>query len=199
MRPAILRHRYLYALLLLLTTTGTGAEALKRPEAFATIQDKTARSMALFREAGKVITDPRCVNCHPDGNRPLQGEDMHPHQPLVVRGAGGMGAAGMRCFTCHGPENYNPAGVPGHPLWHLAPIEMAWQGKSLGYICAQIKDPKRNGGRSMDELVEHMAHDTLVGYGWHPGRGREPVPGTQKGFGELIAAWVASGAVCPGK
>lgn len=187
-------------LILLVAGAVAGAAELRGPRAFSSISDEHARSVALFREAGKVITHPRCVNCHPDGDRPLQGDvgNVHPHQPMVVRG-GGMGAAGMRCFTCHGNENFDPARVPGHPLWHLAPIEMAWQGKSLAYICEQIKDPKRNGGKSMRDLVEHMAHDSLVGWGWHPGRGREPAPGTQKIFGELVVAWVETGAVCPAR
>ena len=42
-----------------------------------------------------------------------------------------------------------------------------------------------------------MANDSLVGWGWHPGEGREPVPGTQEAFGELIRYWVETGAVCP--
>src|SRR6202035_2731321 len=70
-------------------------------------------------------------------------------------------------------------------------------GKSLREICEQIKDPKRNGGKSMEQLVEFMAEDTLVGWGWAPGVGREPAPGTQKEFGALIRAWVESGAACP--
>jgi hypothetical protein len=137
------------------------------------------------------------MNCHPRGDRPTQGDDSHPHQPLVVRGDFGLGAPGMRCATCHGPANFDPGGVPGHPLWHVAPIEMAWQGKSLAEICAQIKDPERNGGKTLEQLVHHMAEDSLVGWGWHPGAGREPVPGTQKDFGILIKAWVDSGAACP--
>jgi hypothetical protein len=40
-----------------------------------------------------------------------------------------------------------------------------------------IKDPKRNGGKSMEQLVEHMAEDTFVGWGWAPGAEREPAPG----------------------
>jgi hypothetical protein len=127
----------------------------------------------------------------------LQGEDGHPHEPLVVRGADGLGAIGMRCTTCHGPANFDPGGVPGHPLWHVAPIEMAWAGKSLGAICEQIKDPKRNGGKPIKQIVEHMAEDTLVGWGWAPGGNREPAPGTQKEFGELIRAWAETGAACP--
>ena len=43
----------------------------------------------------------------------------------------------------------------------------------------------------------HMAHDSLVGWGWRPGGLREPAPGTQAQFGALIAAWIESGAACP--
>ena len=42
-----------------------------------------------------------------------------------------------------------------------------------------------------------MAHDELVGWGWSPGEGRTPAPGTQQQFGELIRAWIDSGAACP--
>ncbi len=174
-----------------------GGATLKAASDFESIADKKERSVALFAEAGKVITHPRCVNCHPAGDRPMQGNDSHPHQPLVVRGADGLGAIGMRCTTCHGPANFNPGGVPGHPMWHVAPIEMAWVGKSLGEICEQIKDPKRNGGKSMEELIHHMSEDTLVGWGWTPGGDREPAPGTQKEFGGLIRAWAETGAACP--
>jgi hypothetical protein len=170
---------------------------LKSVQSFASIADERQRSVALFQEAGKVITHARCMNCHPAGDRPAQGDDRHPHMPLVVRGVDNFGAIGMRCTTCHGPANFDPGGVPGHPAWHLAPIEMAWVGKSLGEICEQIKDPSRNGGMSMEQLVHHMTEDSLVGWGWNPGVGREPAPGTQKEFGALIKAWVDTGAVCP--
>jgi hypothetical protein len=173
------------------------AKDLRPVASFAQMSDERARSIALFEEAGKVLLHPRCVNCHPAGDRPLQNTNMQPHEPLVVRGPDGFGATGMRCTTCHGAENYDPAGVPGHPRWHLAPIEMAWEGRTLGAICEQVKDPKRNGGKSMAELVEHMESDSLVGWGWSPGAGRERVPGTQQVFGELIRAWADSGAVCP--
>jgi hypothetical protein len=186
-----------FAALAGLASQAGSVEALKPVSAFAGIKDANERSLALFGEAAKVITHPRCVNCHPAGDRPLQGEDGHPHLPLVVRGADGHGAVGMNCTNCHGPANYDPARVPGHILWHVAPIEMAWAGKSLGEICQQIKDPKRNGGKTMKELVHHMAEDSLVGWGWNPGAGREPAPGTQKEFGALVAAWAESGAVCP--
>ena len=111
------------------------ANSLKSVQSFASIADDKQRSLALFQEVGKVITHARCMNCHPAGDRPSQGDDRHPHMPLVVRGADDFGAIGMRCTTCHGPANFDPGGVPGNPVWHLAPIEMAWVGKSLGQIC----------------------------------------------------------------
>jgi len=173
-----------------------GVPKLRTPESFTSIADRAARSRALFVEAGKVIQHPRCVNCHPAGDQPLQG-DGEPHLPAVVRGDDGFGATGLRCQTCHQAENYAPSGVPGHPKWHVAPLEMAWEGQSLGAICEQIKDPKRNGGLTLPQLQHHMAEDTLVGWGWNPGAGREPVPGTQEAFGKLIQAWIDTGAVCP--
>jgi hypothetical protein len=171
--------------------------ALATPESFDGIADSTARSAALFTEAAKVLTSPRCMNCHPAGDRPLQGETQRPHQPPVERGPDGFGAAWMRCATCHGDANFDAAGMPGHAHWHLAPREMAWQDKTLGEICAQIKDPARNGGRSLQQILTHMATDTLVGWAWAPGFGRQPAPGTQQELGALIEAWMKAGAACP--
>ncbi len=173
------------------------AKTLRPVSDFAGIKDKKKRSLALFAEVGKVIQHPRCLNCHPVGERPTQTDAMRPHMPLVVRGDGGIGATGMRCTTCHHEKNYEPAGVPGNPKWMLAPPEMAWVGKSLGQICEQIKDPARNGGNDMAQLVHHMAEDELVGWGWNPGGKRTPAPGTQAQFGALFKAWADSGAQCP--
>jgi hypothetical protein len=171
---------------------------LQPVSAFAKITNRNERAVALFQEAGKVIQSPRCMNCHPATERPTQTDRMRPHIPLVVRGEGGMGAAsGLACTTCHHEDNFDAANVPGNPKWALAPLEMAWQGKTLGQICVQIKDKDRNGGKDMAALVKHMAEDELVGWGWHPGGNRTPAPGTQKQFGELIKAWVDAGAACP--
>ncbi len=174
------------------------AETLRPVSSFNNISDSGTRSVALFTEAGKVLTHARCVNCHPRGDRPLQTDAMRPHQPLVVRGADGHGAPTLQCTTCHHNANFDPARVPGNPQWHLAPISMAWQGKTLGEICRQIKDPARNGGKDLAAIVKHSAEDSLVGWGWNPGPGRTPAPGTQAEFGALMQAWVDSGAYCPG-
>ncbi len=174
---------------------------LKAPTAFASIADRSARSAAIFTEMGKVIQSPRCVNCHPRTDRPLQGDEMAAHMPPVVRGPDGHGASGLECATCHSARNVafanGEGSIPGAPLWHLAPLSMAWEGKSLAQICAQIKDPARNGGKTLAALITHNGSDPLVGWGWKPGKGRTPAPGTQAQFGALTKAWVESGAKCP--
>ena len=191
----------LMAALVLASTTAVNSAGphatLASPESFAGIRDTAARSAALFTEAGKVLTWPRCVNCHPAGDRPLQGDAGRPHQPPVERGADGFGNAAMRCAICHQAANFDPAGVPGNPHWHLAPRDMGWQSKTAGEICTQIKDPARNGGRSLHQILVHVGEDSLVGWAWAPGFGRQPAPGTQKQLAALIEAWLDSGAVCP--
>jgi hypothetical protein len=87
--------------------------------------------------------------------------------------------------------------IPGHPRWDIAPIEMAWQGRTVSEICQQLKDPQRNGGRSLELLHEHLAKDDLVAWGWHTGEGRDPAPGSQEQLGELVGAWIQAGAACP--
>ena len=201
MRPAFV-FVFAAAALVLFAVAGlaeehAGDEGLTAPAAFAGIADEAERSRALFTEAGKVMLHPRCINCHPAGDNPLQGEEMQPHEPPVRRGLGGTGVVGMRCRACHMRENFDPGGVPGAHQWVLAPRKMAWEGFNLRQLCEQVKDPERNGGRTLGEIVEHMSEDELVGWGWTPGRGRQPVPGSQEEFGELIAAWVETGAACP--
>ncbi|RED13290.1 Isoquinoline 1-oxidoreductase subunit [Pontivivens insulae] len=174
------------------------ADDLRSPADFATIADDQARAEAIFAEAAKVFQHPRCSNCHPVGERPFQGNDPHPHQPHVIRGDGGFGApGGMVCTTCHGAENYEASGVPGNPVWHLAPTEMGWHGRSVGEICAQISNPEMTGGRDLTEVIEHLAEDELVHWGWAPGADREPAPGSAEALVELMEAWVAAGAHCP--
>jgi hypothetical protein len=187
----------LLAVIMAAEASNAPAENLATLESFDAIGDTVARSAALFTEAGKVLTHARCVNCHPAGDRPRQGDVRRLHQPPVARGNDGFGLPAMRCPICHQAANFEPGRVPGNQVWHLAPIEMAWEGKTVGEICAQIKDPARNGGRSLDEIVHHIGTDHLVGWAWAPGAGRQPAPGTQSEAGALLDAWVNTGAVCP--
>jgi hypothetical protein len=177
------------------------SQTLKSPSDFASISDKSARSRAIFGEIGRLLTNPRCMNCHPAGEHPLQGNDQHEHVPPVWRGENGHFATD--CGGCHMEHNFtlheaaSYQSIPGHSRWGLAPLSMAWEGKSLGEICQQIKDTDRNGGRDLALLQEHVAKDDLVGWAWHPGEGRDPAPGTQEQAGQLMQAWIDTGAACP--
>jgi hypothetical protein len=173
------------------------SDQLHAPEAFAVIADREQRSQALFLEMSRVLLHPRCSNCHPDGDEPYQGMNGMLHDPPVTRGAVDMGVVGMQCSNCHQNQNVELSRVPGAPGWHLAPRSTAWVGKTPRAVCEQIKDPERNGGKSLAELVEHNASDPLTGWGWRPGAGREPVPGTQQQFGAITRAWIDTGAACP--
>ena len=70
----------------------TAPHTLASPESFASVADTDARSAAMFTELGKVLTHPRCTNCHPAGDRPRQGDESRLHQPPVTRGTDGHGA-----------------------------------------------------------------------------------------------------------
>lgn len=173
------------------------AASLRSAESFSNIANQRDRSAALFGEIGKVLQHPRCMNCHPATERPRQSDAKRLHQPLVVRGKDGHGASGLECATCHGKQNFDPARIPGDGHWALAPASMAWEGRSLGQICEQLKDQNRNGSRDLAAIVKHVTSDTLVLWAWNPGPGRVPAPGSNAQFGALMQAWADTGAACP--
>jgi hypothetical protein len=175
----------------------TATTRLKSPREFAHIKDPRQRSIALFGEASRVIFHPRCVNCHPPDDHPRQGDEAVVHDPPVFRGPGDDGVAGLHCGACHQDRNLAHARVPGATSWHLAPVGMAWLGRSPASVCGQLKDRARNGNKTLEEIWHHTAHDPLVAWGWSPGHDRTPAPGSQKEFGDLIRAWIDTGAECP--
>jgi hypothetical protein len=67
------------------------------------------------------------------------------------------------------PNDPAPAPLRAGIDWQLAPVDFIWFGKSGAEICAQLKDPKRNGGRDAVGLVEHLRHDaSLINKRLHP-------------------------------
>lgn len=157
-------------------------------------------AMAAFKEMLPVIRHPRCMNCHSTGDFPRQGDDGHPHTMNLHRGLDGKGVTSQKCSTCHQDRNVTGLHMPpGAPNWHLPPanMPMIWQGLSDRRICDQLKDPKQNGARSVDQIVEHMAEDKLVGWGWNPGEGRTPIPIAREDFASKVRAWASKGAACP--
>jgi len=74
---------------------------------------------------------------------------------------------------------------------------MIFENKTAGEICRQIKDPAQNGGKkTLEEIIEHI-HTPLVAWGWDPGSGRTPAPGTYQGFVEKMTEWANKGGACP--
>jgi len=157
---------------------------------------KSEESLQAFVRIAEVLRHPRCMNCHPSGDFPRQGDDRHRHQMLVQRGPADRGGPAMECSTCHQTVNAAEGRVPGAPNWHLAPLTMAWEGLGDGELCRALKEPRRNGGRTMSALVRHMTEDQLVQWAWNPGdRLAPPVP--QFDFHEAVRQWARTGAVCP--
>ena len=155
---------------------------------------------ALFIAFVSVLRHPRCMNCHSRGDFPRQGDDSHQHTMNVRRGPDGRGVTAQKCSSCH--QDHNLAGAhmpPGAPHWGLpqANIPMIWQGLSDAQICHSIKDPKENNGRSVDQIVEHLAEDELVLWGWNPGEGRTPIPMSHDEFVTKVKQWQSAGAPCP--
>jgi hypothetical protein len=154
-------------------------------------------SLAAWERIATVLKHPRCVSCHhPDA--PLVGDALRPHLPRVVRGRDNRGAPGMRCSSCHGEHSNNEASsVPGAADWKMPPRTMMWATMSAGEICRSIKNPARNGGRSLQGLLKHAIEDSLIQWAWDPGGKRESVPMPQSVFNDLFDEWVRTGAHCP--
>ena len=157
---------------------------------------------ALFTAFVSVLRNPRCMNCHSQGDYPRQGDDGHRHSMNVRRGPDGHGVTAEKCSTCH--QEHNLAGAhlpPGAPKWGLPPANtpMIWQGLTDAQICESIKDRKQNRNRNLDQLVEHLTEDKLVTWAWNPGEGRTPVPMQHDEFSARVKQWRAAGAPCPAK
>lgn len=154
---------------------------------------------AAFEAIVPVLRNPRCMNCHSAGDYPRQGNDMHRHIMDVRRGPEGHGANGVKCSTCH--QDHNLPGIhmpPGAQDWGMPSqkMPMIWEGLSDHQLCELLKDPRRNGYRSVEQIVEHM-HTPLVLWGWHPGEGRTPIPFSEKLFLSEVEQWASHGAACP--
>jgi hypothetical protein len=153
-----------------------------------------------FVEVARVLVSPRCKNCHPNGNTPLQGDIGKPHAMNVSRGTI---ASGVPCATCHQTRNSDAIGIvggpPGAPNWGLPPadIPMVFEGKTTTALCEQLKDPAKNHNRTLAMLLDHVTHDKLVLWGWDPGGKRTTPPLSHDAFVAAFTTWVDSGGACP--
>lgn len=153
-----------------------------------------------FGKVYEVLMSPRCMNCHPVGDKPLQTDQSKPHAMNISRQSE---ANGMKCSTCHQEKNSDEIGIvggpPGAPNWHLPPKEMPliFQGRTAPQLCAQLKDPAQNGNKNLAQLLHHVGHDALVLWGWNPGGDRTKPPHSHKDFVAAFEVWAQSGGACP--
>jgi hypothetical protein len=150
-----------------------------------------------FLAVARVLQSPRCMNCHPAGDAPLQTDASIPHAMNVSRKSND---AGLACTACHRATNNTFAhGPPGAANWRLPPAAtpMVFEHKTPAELCAQIKNPAKNGGKTLEGLVEHMGHDPFVLWAWSPGPGRSVPPMSHADLVAHAKAWVAAGAPCP--
>jgi hypothetical protein len=182
-----------------------GACGGRTPSSAGGGQASPEAGLAAFETVRSVLQHPRCQNCHPAGDTPLQGDEGRPHRQNIQRGPDGRGMVGARCTTCHGPvnppETYGTNIPPGIASgWRMPkPDErLVFVGVAPGALCEQIKDPAHNGGKDMTALRVHL-DDPLVVWGWAPGNGRAPIPVPREAFLAAWETWAAAGAPCPTK
>jgi hypothetical protein len=182
------------------TSSSTGPAVPGPAVAKARTPEDDAASRKAFLAAYKVLMHPRCMNCHPAGDAPLQGDDSHPHAQNVQRGPGGMGQYALKCANCHQTTNLPGENMPpGNPTWRLPPpgMKMVFQGRTPGELASQLKDTKRNGGKTLEQILRHVSEDKLVLWGWDPGDGRTKPPLSHAEFVQKMREWIERGAVCP--
>ena len=162
-------------------------------------QKDSVASVRAFMEVYKVLMSPRCMNCHPAGDIPLQGDNSQLHTMSPRRGKDGHGVYAMKCSNCHQPTNSTGVNTPpGNPKWALPPadMKMVFEGKTARQLALQIMDYKRNGHKNKAQLLEH-ARDTLVKAGWAMGEGRKPPPLSYDQFVIEWDAWINKGGYAP--
>ena len=174
----------------LLVLALAGAALLAEPRAAAT-------DPADFSPIARVLLSPRCMNCHPAGDAPLNGDRGAKHRMNITRASAD---AGLPCTTCHrganAPVEHGPPGVPN---WRMPPKEhpMVFEGKTPHDLCVALKDPAQNGGKTLAQLEEHFAKDPIVLWGYDPGPGRTVPPVPHEELVHYVTRWVAAGGPCP--
>lgn len=159
-----------------------------------------ADARVAFGDVARVLLSPRCRNCHPSGDAPLQTDAGRPHKMNVSRVSF---QSGLTCSTCHQERNSEavgvPGGPPGAPHWQLPPgdVPMRFEDHTPATLCEQLKDPARNKERSLDDLLHHVGHDPLVLWAWDPGGERTKPPMSHERFVAAFDRWVAGAGACP--
>lgn len=155
----------------------------------------------------EVASHPRCSNCHvgesgiPMWSGPSYGK-TRPHGMNIAAGESRIGAEFVTCGTCHTRSARGNTMAHAAPRvdmdWQLAPAQADWFGRTSQEICNQLRDPERNGGRTAQDIAEHLDHDLILHWAWNPGGGREPAPYSLQEHITDVLAWGMAGMPCPG-
>lgn len=185
------------------------AEGETNKDALPTGSVSRTDGVEAWKRIEAVVTHPRCANCHVDAKAipiwtPAGESKSRVHGMNIHGGESRIGAEALVCQTCHVTSTLPNDAAPAPPHagidWQLAPVEFIWFGKSGAEICAQLRDPKRNGGRDAAGLLAHLRHDaSLNGFiprSWEP-TGRPIPPGTFEDHVKDMALWGAAGQPCP--
>lgn len=179
---------------------------------FAQGSVSTEDGLANWQRFYDVASHPRCSNCHVGAdNRPMWSGPSYgktrTHGMNINAGESRIGVEALTCATCHttlsqaDPDaNATPHMAPKVAAsWQLAPVEAEWFGKSSSYVCNQLKDPARNGDRSIREVAAHLGHDAILHWAWNPGGNREPAPHSLQETMDALMKWAAAGTPCPSR
>ena len=60
--------------------------------------EELQQGIGAFQDVYEVLQHPRCLNCHPNGDAPLQTDNSTPHAMNITRTSTD---AGLECATCH--------------------------------------------------------------------------------------------------
>lgn len=163
-------------------------------------EDAVAQGKEAWPTVYETLMSPRCMNCHPNGDKPLQTDESLPHAMNISRQST---ENGLECATCHREENSEALGIeggpPGAPHWQLPDKDMPliFEGRSSRELCEQLKRPRDNGFKSLAQLNHHVAEDALVLWGWDPGGDRTVPPHSHEDFAAAFDLWVKSAGACP--
>lgn len=185
---------------------GTFAGAQDEPAGVAPAEVSVSVEMGLeaWARIYDVASHPRCANCHVgSSDRPMWSGPSYGkarvHGMNIRAGDSRMGVETLACATCHrGTQIDAPHSPPAvDAAWRLAPPSAHWFGQSSETICAQLRDPARNGGMNAQDIAGHLGHDVVLRWAWSPGGGREPAPYSLEAHIEDVLAWGAAGQPCP--
>lgn len=197
------------ALLCATSTLALAEDNTTTPEETAAPAETVSREdgLSAWNRIHEVASHPRCANCHvgesdqPMWSGPSYGK-ARVHGMNIRAGESRIGVETILCSTCHLTSQANTNATPHTPpqvnaAWQLAPVEAHWFGQTSEAICAQLRDPARNGGRDAAGLADHLGHDVILHWAWNPGGGREPAPYSLEEHVSDIIAWGAAGMPCP--